>query len=136
MRRVPIPRDVNKIKVKVMLNMTKRQLVCFSIGGAIGIPIFFLTKDALGVSGAVMLMMTVMLPAFFFAMYEKHDQPCEVLLRNYFQAVFLQPKFRPNQAVNLYTYLEVQNELEMEVNRIVQQDKKRQETAKLPKGTK
>ena len=28
---VPVPKDLNRVKTKVMFNLTKRQLICFSI---------------------------------------------------------------------------------------------------------
>ena len=31
---VPVPKDLNAVKTKVLLNLTKRQLVCFSAGAA------------------------------------------------------------------------------------------------------
>ena len=31
---VPVPKDLTKVKTKVMFNLTKRQLVCFSGGAA------------------------------------------------------------------------------------------------------
>ena len=34
---VPVPKDLNAVKTKVLLNLTKRQLVCFG-GGALGRP--------------------------------------------------------------------------------------------------
>ena len=37
--------DLTKIKSKVMFNLTKRQLLCFGAAVAIGLPLFFLTKD-------------------------------------------------------------------------------------------
>ena len=45
---VPVPKDLNRVKTKVMFNLTKRQLVCFSLAAAVGIPIFFLTKPSVG----------------------------------------------------------------------------------------
>ena len=38
---VPVPTDLNRVKTKVMFNLTKRQLICFSIAAAVGVPIFF-----------------------------------------------------------------------------------------------
>ena len=38
---VPVPKDLNRVKTKVMFNLTKRQLICFSIAAAVGVPIFF-----------------------------------------------------------------------------------------------
>ena len=40
---VTVPKDLTKIKSKVMFNLTKRQLICFSAAVAIGLPLFFLT---------------------------------------------------------------------------------------------
>ena len=31
---VPVPKDLNRVKTKVMFNLTKRQLICFSIAAA------------------------------------------------------------------------------------------------------
>ena len=28
---VPVPKDLNRVKTKVMFNLTKRQLICFSL---------------------------------------------------------------------------------------------------------
>ena len=43
---VPVPKDLTKVKTKVALNLTKRQLICFSIAGAVGIPTYLLTRTA------------------------------------------------------------------------------------------
>ena len=43
-------------KTKVMFNLTMRQLICFSIAAAVGVPIFFLAKAHLDLSTAAMLM--------------------------------------------------------------------------------
>ena len=36
---VPVPKDLNAVKTKVLLNLTKRQLVCFGAGAALGVPL-------------------------------------------------------------------------------------------------
>ena len=51
---VPVPKDLNRVKTKVMFNLTKRQLICFSIAAAVGVPIFFLAKAHLDLSTAAM----------------------------------------------------------------------------------
>ena len=71
---VPVPKDLNRVKTKVMFNLTKRQLICFSIAAAVGVPIFFLAKAHLDLSTAAMLMVVIMLPFIFFALYEKDGQ--------------------------------------------------------------
>lgn len=104
---ISIPRDLTKVKTKVFLNLTKRQLICFGSGALVGIPIFFILKAVCAdISSAVMGMMVVMIPFFLFAMYEKNGQPLEVLLRQILQAKFLRPKTRPYKTKNYYSCLE------------------------------
>ena len=45
---VPVPKDLTKVKTKVMFNLTKRQLVCFGSGALIGVPLFFLLREPAG----------------------------------------------------------------------------------------
>lgn len=116
---VPVPKDLTKVKTKVALNLTKRQLICFSAALLIGLPLFFLLKDSAGTSLAAFVMILVMLPCFLIAMYEKHGQPLEVVARNIIQIKFLRPKERPYQTENLYAVIERQRKLEKEVLAIV-----------------
>ena len=74
---VPVPKDLTKVKTKVMFNLTKRQLVCFGSGALLGVPLFFLLKGPVGTSTAAMCMVVLMLPFFLLAMYEKNGQPLE-----------------------------------------------------------
>ena len=47
---VPVPKDLSKVKTKVAFNLTKRQILCFSVALLIGLPLFFLLKDSAGTS--------------------------------------------------------------------------------------
>ena len=116
---VPVPKDLTKIKTKVLLNLTKRQLICFGGGALLGVPLFFLLKGPLGVSTAAICMIIVMLPFFLLAMYEKNGQPLEVIIRNIVRVSFLRPKKRPYKTNNFYAVLERQNQLDQEVHQIV-----------------
>ena len=116
---VPVPKDLSKVKTKVALNLTKRQLIFFSAALLTGLPLFFLLKDSAGTSLAAFLMILVMLPCFLFAMYEKHGQPLETLIKNIIQTKIVRPKERPYQTENFYTVLERQRTLEKEVSAIV-----------------
>ena len=42
---VPVPKDLTKVKTKVMFNLTKRQLICFT-GGALWIASFAFVAGA------------------------------------------------------------------------------------------
>ena len=116
---VPVPKDLNAVKTKVLFNLTKRQLVCFGSGAAIGVPLFFLLKARLSVSAAAICMILVMLPFFLLAMYEKNGQPLEKVVRNMANVLFIRPKKRPYRTKNFYIALEKQNELDKEVYAIV-----------------
>ncbi len=116
---VPVPKDLTKVKTKVALNLTKRQLVCFGSGALIGVPLLFLLRKPLGSSSAAMCMMLVMLPFFLLGVYEKNGQPLEKVIRNILNVCFLRPKQRPYKTNNFYAVLERQDTLDKEVHRIV-----------------
>ena len=102
---VPVPKDLTKVKTKVMFNLTKRQLICFTGGALIGVPLFFLLRKPTGNSVAAMCMMLVMLPFFMLAMYEKHGQPLEKIVGNILKVAVIRPKQRPYQINNFYAVL-------------------------------
>jgi hypothetical protein len=97
---------MTKVKSKILLNLTARQLICFGGAAAIGVPAYFLTRGALGNSGAVLVMIGLMLPAFFIAMYEKDGMPAEKILRNILRARFFFPGTRPYRTENFYNIIE------------------------------
>lgn len=101
---VPVPKDLTKVKTKVAFNLTKRQLICFSIAGAVGLPVYFLTREPIGNSAAVLLMIGMMMPFFFVAMYERDGQPAEKILKNILRHR-MWPKERPYKTENLYKTL-------------------------------
>ena len=105
---VTIPKDLTKVKSKVLFGLTKRQLICFGAAALIGVPLFFLLKDSAGTSMAAFAMIVVMLPCFLLAMYEKHGQPLEVVIKNVIQTKFIRPKERPYQTENFYAVIEKQ----------------------------
>ena len=101
---VPVPKDLTKVKTKVAFNLTKRQLICFSIAGAVGLPVYFLTRGPIGNSAAVLLMIGLMMPFFFVAMYERDGQPAEKILKHILRHR-MWPKERPYRTENLYKTL-------------------------------
>ena len=123
---ISVPRDLTKVKSKVMFNLTKRQLICFGVAALIGVPTFFLLKSIGSTSMAAMGMMVIMMPLFFLAMYEKNGQPLEVFMGHFIQANFTRPKIRPYQTDNYYAALMREIQAEKEVEEIVRISKERQ----------
>ena len=122
---VPVPKDLSKIKTKLAFNLTKRQLICFSAAASVGLPTYLLTRGALGNSAAMLLMIGLMLPFFFFAMYEKEGLPLEKVLKNIIRTCFLYPRVRPYKTENFYALLS-----EKEAKPIAETDKRRKARSK------
>jgi len=116
---ISVPRDLTKVKSKIFFNLTKRQLICFSIAAAIGVPAYFLLRKTGNMSFAAMCMILIMLPFFFLAMYERDGMPLEVILQHFIEAKFVRPKDRPFRTDNYYAALQRIAEAEQEVNAIV-----------------
>lgn len=112
---VSVPKDLTKIKNKVVLNLTKRQIVCLAIAAAVGLPFYFLTKKYIGTSNAATGMVLLMLPAFLFAMYEKDGMPLEKVLLNIINVKLKRPAVRRYEIKNIY---------EMEERKTVAKQKK------------
>lgn len=102
---ITVPRDLTRVKSKVIFNLTKRQLICFGLAALVGVPVFFLIKKGGNVSAATLGLMAVALPFFFFAMYEKNGQPLEVILKHVIQSRFVRPKVRLYRTNNYYAAL-------------------------------
>ena len=112
---VPVPKDFSKIKTKLALNLTKRQIICFSLAGICGVPVYLLIKAGLGTDVAATLMIIVMLPFFFLAMYERDGFPAEKLLYFMIRQKMLTPGIRPYKSENLYEQLEEREKIKKEV---------------------
>ena len=99
---VPVPKDLTKVKTKVALNLTKRQLIFFSLAAVVGIPFYLVMRKPIGSSIAAILMVTIMLPFFFMAMYEKDGLPFEKVVANIIRQKFICPAVRPYKTENFY----------------------------------
>jgi len=115
---VPIPKDLKRVKTKVAFNLTRRQLIGFSLAGLVGIPTYLSVKNALPNDISILVMIAVTLPIFFITMFEKDGLTFE----RYFKYVYLQKFYQPKKRVRKEVYLEIQR-----------QDKKREKASKRKK---
>lgn len=94
---------MNKVKNKAVLNkFTVRQTICFSAAAVFGLPTYFLTRSILGQSLGAVIMVTMMVPFFLLAMYEKDGMPLEQIIKNIILVRFVLPAERPYKTSNLY----------------------------------
>ena len=112
---VAVPKNLSGIKTKVALNLTKRQLICFGGAAVVGIPFYLVTKGILGTQVSALIMVALMLPFFFLAMYEKDGFPAEKVLYFMVRQKLLTPGIRPYKSENLYKQLEEREKLKKEV---------------------
>ena len=120
---VAVPKDLSGIKTKVIANLTKRQLICFSGAIIVGIPFYMMTKEVLGIEMATFGMIALMLPFFFFAMYQKNGFPAEKLLFFMIRQKFLTPGIRPYQSEYIFRELEQREEWRKELEHLERREK-------------
>ncbi len=106
---VPVPKDLSKVKTKVVFNLTKRQLIFFSLGAMVSIPIYLGIRKAIGNDFALMVLIVVAMPFFLLGIFEKDGIPLEKYARYIIRQKFISPKIRIYKTENFYEYLN-QNE--------------------------
>lgn len=117
---VSVPRDLTRVKDKIIFGLTKRQVICFSLAALVGVPLFFVVKKLTeNISASTLSMMAVMMPFFFVALYEKDGMNCETILRHMIMWRFKRPRIRPYKTQNYYAALMRQKKLKEEVEDIV-----------------
>ena len=131
---IPVPRDLSRVKSKILFNLTKRQLICFLLAALIGVPSFFVLRKLGSISMAAMGMIILMMPFFLLAMYERDGQPMEVIAKHFIETVFIRPRVRPYRTDNYYAILHRQAMAEKEVERIVQNSRKARKAGRADAG--
>ena len=118
---IPIQKDFSKVKNKVALGLTKRQLFCFALAALAGIPTYIVLKKVISVDAAGLVMIVVMLPFFLFALYEKDGQSLEEVLKLIIREKYLRPQIRPvnnepviNSVIQVADYIEETERLRKE----------------------
>jgi hypothetical protein len=107
---VSVPKDLSNVKTKLALNLTKRQIICFSVAAAIGVPMYFLSRGVVGNSAGILLMIVLMAPFFFMAMYERDGRPAEKIICNMIRVRLLWPGKRPYKTENFYKIIQKEGE--------------------------
>lgn len=102
---VQVPKDLTRVKTKIAFNLTKRQIICFSIGATIGIPTYLAMRKNVGNDVALLTMIVLMMPFFFAAIFEKDGIPFEKYFKYVIRQKYIYPKIRVYKTENFYSYL-------------------------------
>ena len=98
---------MTEVKTRLIMNLSKRQVICFGAAAVVGAPSFFMFKGILGNTGAMVLMIAAVIPAFFFAIYSKDGViPAEKFLLLVLRQKFFYPKIRVYRTDNIYALIE------------------------------
>lgn len=93
-QRVSVPLDVKTVKTKLFLGLTKRQIICFSLGAVFALPTFIVVKKIAPVDIASLLMVSVAMPFFIASSYTKNGLTLEKIFYNYIKWKYIFPKIR------------------------------------------
>lgn len=99
---VQVPRDLSKFESKVAFNLTKRQLICFSIGGLIGIPSYLAMKNYLPPDVCSMITFLIISPFFIMGIFKKDGIPFEKYMYLILRQKYFRPHIRTYKTNNIY----------------------------------
>jgi len=102
---VDIPKDLDGIKNKVALGLTRRQLTGFGVGTAIGVPVYLTTRVAVGNDLGLILMIVSMALPLLYAIYEPKGMTVEQVVLAWLRFHFVAKGPRPYRNNNLYDIL-------------------------------
>ena len=132
---ISVPRDLTKVKSKIIFNLTKRQLICFSLAALVGVPSFFALKNITeNISAATLGMMFIAMPFFFFSMYERNGQKPEVVLKHIYETKIKRPKVRPYKTDNYYAALKRYAEAERDIDNLIMYSQAMKDESKRREG--
>lgn len=124
---VKIPKDISLIRQKFMFGLTKRQVISFGIGAAIGFPMFYIFDNLIGLEAGCFALGITAAPFVFCGLYKKNGMHFEQIVKLMID-FFKKPKKRTYQSENTFEILSRQieyNELRKLLFKATQQSKKR-----------
>lgn len=98
---VTMPKDLGKVKTKIAFNLTKRQMICFSLAGIVGYG-FYMISNGINQDIRLYMMMGIILPFVVAGIYEKDGVSFEKYLKYRYETEYKNPKIRIYSSKNLY----------------------------------
>lgn len=126
---VNMTKDFSEVKKTISgIGLTKRQVLAFGTGLAVGIPIFLLSKSILhDITASIMLMAVLVAPVCFALLYKKDGAYIETRIQYWYETHHIRNTDRPYQTDNLYDFMEEEKRIKEEVEKIVFRGKSEQQ---------
>lgn len=103
---VTVPKDFDKVKRKIALGLTKRQLIAAAASAIVCLPAFYYLFPLLG-DNAVFIIVILAVPIFIVGFWPiKDGRPIEKVILNYIRVRYQRPAKRPYKTENIYAGLE------------------------------
>lgn len=117
---VNMTKDFSEVKKTISgLGLTKRQMIAFLSGLAVGIPIFLIVKPYIGMSYSIFVMAIAALPVCLAILYKKDGKYIEVHMKYFHETHFVRNTERPYRTDNLYQLMQEEKRVKEGVERIV-----------------
>lgn len=104
---IKVPSDLGKIKNKVAIGMTGRQLICIGTGLAVAIPTMFTLRMAFELENnmSLVVLMITLAPFAILAFFEKDGLFFEDVMRHRLRKMFYFPRRRLYKQENRYEFM-------------------------------
>jgi len=122
---VPIPKDISKIKNKIVIGLTKRQIIGFGCAAVLGLPVFFQLNKYVSQDVGMMALFIIGAPCLFIALYERDGIPCEEWIKNWLRHKFLSQHIRKYKKPSMK-----KKDVDIRVHKIMREKTKEQKLAR------
>lgn len=119
---VSVPKDLAKVKTKLIGNFTSRQCIMYPLGLVVSLVAYFSLRDIIG-NNALYIMIFMMLPFVILSDYQKNGQYFEKIAKYYTETKFIRCTARPYETENIYIAIKREEALKQEVEKIIAQSK-------------
>ena len=104
---IKVPSDLSKIKNKVAIGMSARQLICIGAGLAVAVPVILIVRIVMEMESnmALVIFMVTLAPFAAFAFFERDGLFLEHFLRYRLRKMFFYPRRRLYKQENRYAFM-------------------------------
>lgn len=120
---VTVPKDFDKVKRKIALGLTKRQLIAAAASAGVCLPAFYYLFPLLG-DNAVFIIVILAVPIFIVGFWPiKDGRPIEKVIMNYIRVRYQRPAQGPYKTENIYAGLEPVRQIQEVIDSVEPNDK-------------